>query len=219
MAVTDTLPASLTRPLYIGLFGLLISMGLFGLWSIYAPLASTIHTSGTLLSAKPNFVLQHQYGGKVAEVFVRQHDRIKAGDPILKFDTHVLGENHAKLKQSIALIKSENVAIEAVLANDAPLKQLAHSDANDLDKSRFKQRLLAHQSEVAAMLEEASALQTRAEHATTKLSHLDNRITSVEARAKRDQRLVAKDAITQREAEQTREHLAAHKQRSPDWRR
>ncbi|MEM7241564.1 MAG: hypothetical protein AAF429_05215 [Pseudomonadota bacterium] len=209
MAENNSLPASLTRPLYIGLFGLLISMGLFGIWSVYAPLASTIHTSGTLVSEKPNFVLQHHYGGKVADVYVRQHDRVAVGDPILEFDTHVLRENHAKLTQSIALIKSENIAIEAILMSDAPLNHLRVSAANDLDKSRFQQRLLAHQAEVNALRAEAEALQNRADHVTQKLRHLDTRIASVETRSMRNQQLVAKDALTRREAEQSEEHLAA----------
>ena len=113
------------------------------------------------------------------------------------------------MKQSIALIKSENKAIEAILSSDVSAERLAKADANELDKSRFTQKLLVHRSELDALKDEARALEIRSQQVSIKLKHLDAQITSVKARVFRNQKLVAKDALTRREAEQSQEQLAS----------
>jgi HlyD family secretion protein len=73
-------------PVGIGLAALVVLLGGFGLWSVEANIAGAIIAPGRIEVDQNRQVLQHQDGGVVAEVAVREGDRVKKGDLLVKLD-------------------------------------------------------------------------------------------------------------------------------------
>jgi len=73
-------------PVGIGLVALVVLLGGFGLWSVEANIAGAIIAPGRIEVDQNRQVLQHQDGGVVAEVAVREGDRVKKGDLLVKLD-------------------------------------------------------------------------------------------------------------------------------------
>ena len=202
------LPPHITKPLAIGIFGLVFVIGLFVIWAIYAPLSSTIHTTGSLDSERPSFELQHEYGGKIAEVHVRQHDLVGKGDEILRFDTDTLETSLDQVQNTIALLTSENAAIDALTHDDDPKAALSNSNASVQDKMRFSNRYETQLLEAKNLREESRAEFENARLIDAKLAHLKDRIETVTARADREKTLSQKGALAQRDQDRTSEELA-----------
>ncbi len=59
---------------------------LFMLWAGFFPLASAVITPGTFVSEGKNKLVQHQRGGRVREIFVKEGAQLEAGQPILALD-------------------------------------------------------------------------------------------------------------------------------------
>jgi multidrug efflux pump subunit AcrA (membrane-fusion protein) len=57
----------------------IIFLGGVGLWSALAPIATTLRISGTLVSTKPSFDIQHPFGGLVTDVLVSLHQSVDVG--------------------------------------------------------------------------------------------------------------------------------------------
>ena len=58
----------------------------FLIWACFFPLSSAVITPGTFVSDGKNKVVQHQRGGRVREIFVREGTRLITGQPILALD-------------------------------------------------------------------------------------------------------------------------------------
>lgn len=74
------------RPIIIGSLALLVLVGGFGLWAMNANIAGAIIAPGKIEVDQNRQVLQHPDGGVVAEVRVREGDRVKRGDLLIKLD-------------------------------------------------------------------------------------------------------------------------------------
>jgi HlyD family type I secretion membrane fusion protein len=61
-------------------------MIMFLLWACFFPLASAVITPGTFVSDGKNKLVQHQRGGRVKEIFVREGEQMVSGQPILALD-------------------------------------------------------------------------------------------------------------------------------------
>lgn len=59
---------------------------IFLLWACFFPLASAVITPGTFVSDGRNKLVQHQRGGRIKEIFVREGEQVFAGQPVLALD-------------------------------------------------------------------------------------------------------------------------------------
>jgi membrane fusion protein, epimerase transport system len=89
---------------WIGLAVVLVMSGLFLLWSMAAPLAATAVASGVVKSDRNRRVVQHQEGGRVSEIRVRDGDRVKADQVLLVLDDPSV---RAELHKVEAMLDSE----------------------------------------------------------------------------------------------------------------
>lgn len=85
--LADTVPAAdRSRPGRVGLWALVIGFGGFLLWAGFAPLDEGVPSSGLVSIDTKRKAVQHLQGGIVKEVLVREGERVKEGQPLLKLD-------------------------------------------------------------------------------------------------------------------------------------
>ncbi len=207
MSNSHSLPSTICRPLIIGSATLIGFLGLFFLWAILAPLASTIHTSGTLISETPSYDVQHEFGGKISKIYVRQHDLVRKGDPLIEFNTTNLAKTLSQSRKLITALESENIAMNAILTPEMPEEMLANSTATKTDKVRFSLILKAHQLDKRSLADKQQTALAMEKLFFKKISHQSKRVSSVIDRVKRGEALLKKGALTQKELDDAREEL------------
>jgi epimerase transport system membrane fusion protein len=68
----------------LGMFVSVVMLGGFVAWASFAPLKSAVVASGKIVVESRNKVVQHLAGGLVAEIYVKEGDLVKKGQPLLK---------------------------------------------------------------------------------------------------------------------------------------
>lgn len=112
---------SFRGPVLLGLFALVALVAGFGSWAMLARLEGAIVLTGQIMVEDQRQVIQHPEGGLVAEVFVREGDRVAAGDPLLRLDApeliselRILDRRLAGLSARAARLVAERDAMEKV---------------------------------------------------------------------------------------------------------
>lgn len=77
---------SARMPLIVGFFGVFLLVGVFGSWAAMTDIAGAVVASGRIEVAQNRQVVQHPYGGVVAEIFVNEGDTVAAGDVLIRLD-------------------------------------------------------------------------------------------------------------------------------------
>ncbi len=110
---------ALRRQARYALIPLATAVGLLALWSVTAPLSGAIIAAGKLKAELNRKTVQHQEGGIVSEILVRDGERVLAGQPLL-----VVGDvgNDAELsllldQRGAELIRNARASAEAMLAS------------------------------------------------------------------------------------------------------
>ena len=78
--------SSLRRHLLIGLAVTTLLIGGVGGWSAFASISSAVIASGKVVVESNSKLVQHAEGGIVGEIAVRDGDRVKAGDVLVRLD-------------------------------------------------------------------------------------------------------------------------------------
>lgn len=94
------------RATVFGVATIAVLFGTVGLWAATAPLSGAVITSGKVVVESNVRRVQHPSGGVVAEIRVKDGDRVKAGDVLVRLD-----ETNAKA--SLALIEIELLRFQA----------------------------------------------------------------------------------------------------------
>ncbi|KAB7615958.1 HlyD family efflux transporter periplasmic adaptor subunit [Amylibacter sp. SFDW26] len=116
----NTLPNNIMRPLNWAALTLACTIFFIALWSVYAPLATTIKADGTLVSSRPNYEIQHVYGGEIQKVYVKAQDNIQKGQKLLRLNTDTQSESLTYIKQQILRLSTENEIITNILGRNPP---------------------------------------------------------------------------------------------------
>src|SRR3546814_20943916 len=66
--------------------------------------------SGEVVVASKVKTIAHPDGGVIAHIWVRDGDRVKAGDPLIRFDTNVTAED----RTSVGVGKSVSIRVDLV---------------------------------------------------------------------------------------------------------
>lgn len=173
---------------------MLLTMGVlavFLIWASLVPLATTIHTSGTLRSTAPAFQVQHPLGGRIAQVFVHPLDHVDEGALLIRFD---VAREQGQLKELLVertqiandteIIQSILTVLEAGRAEPIPARN-PHSAA-----------LNRHLAEMAAARARLGALEDQAAFLSETLKVKQARLGSVESREARHKALLDKGLAT-----------------------
>lgn len=163
----DSANAELRRWKSIGLLILAMTFGVAIVWSYLAPLSSAVVASGLVKVDSNRKRIQHQEGGVVKEILVRDGDRVSAGDVLIRLD-----ETRAGASQGI--LQTQFDAAQALQA-----RLVAERDG--AKEIQWTDDLLSRQSEASvAELLATQQSQFEARHASLvgQLGILDKQIAS-----------------------------------------
>ncbi len=74
------------RSIRVGMFALLLFFGVFGLWSAIAPLNSAAVAGGHVILDSNRKTIQHLEGGIIKEILVKEGDKVKKGEALVRLD-------------------------------------------------------------------------------------------------------------------------------------
>ena len=86
---------------WIGLIVTLLTAALFAWWSAAAPLAATAVADGVVKSDRNRRVVQHQEGGTVREIRVRDGDHVSAGQVLILLDDPAVRAEFRKVRSML----------------------------------------------------------------------------------------------------------------------
>lgn len=155
----------------LGWLIVLLGVGGFFLWAIFAPLDKGVPVTGNVTVATNRKAIQHQTGGTVEEILVKEGDIVKAGAPLVKMN-EVLVRAQAEATRS-QYFTARAAEARLIAERDgkktitvSPELEKLQSDprvANtiSLQSQLFSSRQLAIQSELSAMEETIAGLKNQ----------------------------------------------------------
>lgn len=147
---------SARRPLIIGFLTLLLLVGGFGTWAVFANISGAIVASGQVIVDQNRQVVQHPDGGVVEAVLVREGDVVKAGDVLIKLDSAQLRSDLAIVENQLFEIMARRGRLEAErddatsISFDPDLLKIAAERPEVEELIKGQQRLFVARNESAA---------------------------------------------------------------------
>ncbi|EFL89422.1 HlyD family type I secretion periplasmic adaptor subunit [Ahrensia sp. R2A130] len=96
-----------------GFWSVCVIMVVFLLWAMLFPLASAVITPGSFVSQGKNKLVQHQSGGRIAQIFVRDGDFVLEGQPVIALDTTSAQADLTKLEARYAMLNALKLRLDA----------------------------------------------------------------------------------------------------------
>jgi HlyD family secretion protein len=100
-------------PLALGFVTLALLVGGFGAWSVSTTISGAVVAAGQVEVDRDRQVVQHPDGGVVAEILVRDGDRVAAGTPLLRLDGTLLAAELAIVEGQLHELWARRGRLEA----------------------------------------------------------------------------------------------------------
>ncbi|MND43934.1 Type I secretion system membrane fusion protein PrsE [compost metagenome] len=159
------LKRSIRNHLVVGGLGFLTLLGLLGGWAVGTEIVGAVIAQGSLVVETSLKKVQHPAGGVVSELMVRDGDRVKAGDVVMRIDATMTRANLAIVVKSLDQFTARKARLE--------------SERDRAASVAFPQALLgrADDAEIAAMMNaEQHLYETRKAVRESKKSQLEQRV-------------------------------------------
>src|SRR5262245_20704603 len=104
---------SIRRNLWAGVGVALLMVGGVGGWAAATDIAGAVIAPGALVVDTNLRKVQHPTGGVIGEIFVRDGDRVKAGDVVVRLDATTTVANLAIVVKSLGELRGRKARLEA----------------------------------------------------------------------------------------------------------
>jgi HlyD family secretion protein len=194
MEDSQILRRSMRTHLIVGVLGFAALVGLFGGWAIGTEIVGAVIGQGSVVVESSLKKVQHPLGGVVSALMVRDGDRVKAGDVVMRLDATMTEANLAIILKSLDQFTARKARLQSELAHE--------------ERIVYPETLLARAAvpEIAAMMEaEQQLYESRRDVRESKKSQLARRVEQLgdEIRG-----LEAERAASNRERTLIKEELA-----------
>ena len=115
-----------SRPTRWGVWLLALGFGGFIVWALVAPIDEGVPASGTVMVDTKRQTVQHLTGGIVRQILVREAQRVKAGDVVMRLDDGLAKANYQSARQQYFALRAQGSRLEAEQKGAAQL--LFHPD-------------------------------------------------------------------------------------------
>jgi protease secretion system membrane fusion protein len=141
---TPELAVDTAQPMRLGYRVLGFGLGAFLLWAAIAPLDEGVPAMATVMLDTKRKAVQHQQGGIVREVLVREGQMVEAGETVIRLDDGVSRANHESIKQHYMALR----ALEGrLLAEQQGLENIVfHADLLTAKDEPFVQQHMTNQT-------------------------------------------------------------------------
>lgn len=164
------LPTDTRSTIRLGFLALVLGFGGFLVWAAYAPLDEGVPAQASVAIETKRKAIQHQTGGIIRQVAVREGQRVKAGDTLVELDDGTARANYESIRQNYMAQRA---------AESRLLAELERRDAIS-----FHPDLLSSQSDPVIkqhILTQSQLFQSRRESLRSELAALDESIAGQEA--------------------------------------
>ncbi|MFA9229410.1 MAG: HlyD family type I secretion periplasmic adaptor subunit [Microgenomates group bacterium] len=152
-------PWSARRPVLLGSVALAILIGGFGAWSTLTTIAGAVVSPGMIEVAQNRQVVQHPDGGVVAEIAVKESQKVQAGDLLIRLDGSSLLSELAIVEGQYFELLAQKARLEAERIDAAA--PVFPADLTEVAGSRVEvATMLADQISLFAARQESLARQT-----------------------------------------------------------
>jgi protease secretion system membrane fusion protein len=105
------------KPVRTGLtvLGVVLVAGM--LWAVLAPLDEGVPTQGAVIVDTKSKTVQHQTGGIIAQVLVREAQQVKAGDGLIKLNDSLARANFESMRQRYLGLRAQQGRLQAEQTN------------------------------------------------------------------------------------------------------
>lgn len=164
----------------VGLCCLLLLVG--GGWSVSAKVSSAVVAAGTVVVETNTKQIQHQEGGIVGEVLVRNGQHVVVGQPLIRLSDETFRANYDLINKRIVRLQAEQARL------------LAERAQEQIDLKEVEQNSRLHQ---LALEEQQDLLQARARNFSVLKEQIDQQVLQLRQQidGKRAQRTAKEDQI------------------------
>ena len=165
------------RPLIIGLLGVLLLIGGFGIWAATTQISGAIIAPGQIQVDQNRQVVQHPEGGVVAAIKVDEGDRVLAGQILLQLDATDLQSRLSIVQGQLYELIARRGRLEAErdgkaeITFDALLVEAAKASADAADLIAGQIRLL--EARTVTIAQETDQLRKRSAQITDQIHGID----------------------------------------------
>src|SRR6476660_7086509 len=114
----DTDPARYSR---MGWLVVLLGVGGFLLWAAFAPLDKGVPLGGTVAVSGNRKSIQHASGGIIDQILVKDGDRVKAGQVLVRMNDTTARTTYAMARSQYIAAKAAEARMSAELSGKAPV--------------------------------------------------------------------------------------------------
>jgi len=104
---------SVRKPMVIGLLAMLLLVGGLGTWAVTARITGAVIAQGQIEVETNRQVVQHQDGGIVSEILVKEGDTVAAGDVLIRLDAETLASDLAVVEGQLFEVLARRARFEA----------------------------------------------------------------------------------------------------------
>ncbi len=202
------LPGALStrRHLMIGVLGLVILVGGFGGWSVFARLSGAVIASGQVEVEQNRQVVQHPDGGVVLEIDVDEGDMVEAGDVLIRLDPTLLRSQLSIIESQLFELIARRGRLEAErdgaeeIAFDPDLAKFAEDrpevrDMIDGQVRLFVARNESQQKEIEQLHKRRAQIETQVDGIEAQRASLETRIDLVGTELRNQQSLLQRGLV------------------------
>lgn len=160
---------SVKRQMTIGAITLLILVGGFGSWSVFAQITGAVIASGQIEVDRNRQVIQHPDGGVVSAILVDEGDVVETGDLLIQLDPGVL--------------QSELTVVEGQLFEIMARRGRLEAERDNADEITFPEKLLAfNRPEIQDLIDGQTRLfEARRDSGAKTIEQLEQRRAQIES--------------------------------------
>lgn len=107
------LPSDTGRTIRWGMLLLLLGFGGFLAWALWAPLDEGVPAPGIVIVESSRKLVQHQTGGVVKAILVKEAQSVAAGEPLLKLDDTYANSNYETALQNQFFLQAQEARLLA----------------------------------------------------------------------------------------------------------
>ncbi len=201
----------------MGIITIFLLFGIFGFWSVFAKLETTITANGKVISQSYNKIVMHPNGGIVKNIFVREGDYANKDQSLLELDNTTyqtqLASNIKKFDRNlftICRLKAEAAFKQQLDCSEYKEKII---DKENLQKLSFDTHIL-FSSDIKSLQAKENLLQSQNEILYSENRGLEKQITSnqkllasLERELKKWNKLLKEDAIDELKVVETQRQI------------